>query len=165
MPAGQPTKYRPELCDEFIELRTRGFSVDKVAAEWDVDKKTVYNWRRAHPEFFHAFARGDVKYNAFLENLIMANANNPKFNDRIFRFILAKAGWSDKSVDMCIPHPGFAADPSGTLSKELEDGSISAAVYDSLQNGTTKQFERENAIKAIEAAEILKEEKKKDENL
>lgn len=155
--AGQPTKYREELCEEFVKLRASGFSVDKVAATWELDKKTIYNWRRAHPQFFHAFARGDVKYNAFLEDLILENVRNPKFNDRIFRFLLAKAGWSDKSTDQFIPHPGFAENPTETLNKEIEEGQISSAIYDTLQNGVTKVYEREKGDKIIEASEVLKD--------
>jgi len=158
---GQPTKYREEHCEKFVSLRKQGYSVDRIAAEWDISKQTIYNWTKDNPLFLDAYARGDAKYHAYLESLAMANVHNPKFNDRIFRMLAAKSGWSDKSADNCIPHPGLAKNPSKVLIEELQDGKISASVFDSVHSGLTKQFDRENVTKVLEAAETLKEFNKK----
>jgi len=54
MPAGQPTKFRPEYCAMLIEHMSRGLSFETFGAKIDVCRATIYNWEKENPEFLDA---------------------------------------------------------------------------------------------------------------
>jgi len=54
MPAGQPTKYDPKYCKMIVEEFRKGGHMRTFADLIDVEKKTLYNWMKVHPEFLHA---------------------------------------------------------------------------------------------------------------
>lgn len=51
MPAGRPTDYRPEFCDQVVEWGRMGYSKAQIARELDVSRQTVDTWCSVHPEF------------------------------------------------------------------------------------------------------------------
>lgn len=57
MPAGQPTKYRPEYCEEIVEWMAKGKSLTSFAVKIKVTRETVYEWGRVHPEFSDALEK------------------------------------------------------------------------------------------------------------
>lgn len=55
MPAGRPTDYRPEYCEEVIAMGEEGYSVVEMCAALKVVRNTmVIEWTRDHPEFLTA---------------------------------------------------------------------------------------------------------------
>lgn len=54
MPAGRPTDYRIEFCEQVIELGKQGKSVIQMACELGVVKQTMLNWTDFYPEFMDA---------------------------------------------------------------------------------------------------------------
>lgn len=79
MPAGRPSKYKPEFCEEIEELGKAGLSLTQMAARLDVDKATLTNWSGAHPEFLTALTRAQTFSQAWWEDKGMANLNEPTF--------------------------------------------------------------------------------------
>lgn len=58
MPAGRPSKYRPEYCDRVIELGKEGCSVVEMAADIGVARNTLETeWPSAHPDFLEAMTQ------------------------------------------------------------------------------------------------------------
>lgn len=160
MAAGQPTKYRAELCDEFIALRGKGCSVEKVAAIWDISKQTIYQWREDQPKFSDAFTRAEVKYVAFLEDALWRGLYDKNFKEGAFKFLAMRVGWSDKAADNRQRVPKHKDGFNAALTDALENGLISPSAFESIQSGLTKAWERENGEKSIEAAAVLKDAKK-----
>lgn len=59
MPAGRPPKYDPEFHPkDFIRLSRQGKHMYQIAAEWDVCRDTIHDWKKNHPEFSDAFKKG-----------------------------------------------------------------------------------------------------------
>jgi len=58
MPAGRPTKYRAEMCEQAYEALCTGGTLAHVAVALDVDEETVEIWRGKHPEFSVAIKKG-----------------------------------------------------------------------------------------------------------
>lgn len=56
--AWQESEYRPEYCDIAAKVLAGGESLAAVCAELDICRKTLYNWRDAHPEFASALDKG-----------------------------------------------------------------------------------------------------------
>jgi transposase-like protein len=56
-PVGRPSLYRPEYCEQVIELGREGHSYTAIAALLDVDKQTMLGWRDAHEDFSAALTR------------------------------------------------------------------------------------------------------------
>ncbi len=55
---GRPTDYKPEYCDQIVDLMEQGYSVTAAAGKMRVTRQTVYNWAEAHDEFFNALNLG-----------------------------------------------------------------------------------------------------------
>lgn len=51
MPAGRPSKYKPEFCGRVIEMGKYGASFHEMALEMDIHIDTFIEWRKVHPEF------------------------------------------------------------------------------------------------------------------
>lgn len=57
MAGGRPTDYRPEHCQQVMDLGREGKSHAQIAAELDVSRQTLHNWAAAHTEFMDAITR------------------------------------------------------------------------------------------------------------
>ena len=64
MPAGRPTKYSAEVCEQATKLYLLGLSDEKVADVLCVSLATLYNWRESHPEFLEATMDGKERADA-----------------------------------------------------------------------------------------------------
>lgn len=58
MPAGRPTKYRAEMCEQAYEALCRGGTLAHVAVALDVDEHTVQAWIEKHADFSTAIKKG-----------------------------------------------------------------------------------------------------------
>ena len=67
MPAGRPTKYKPEFCDVVVKVGEDGDTLVGMAEACDVDRATITNWMEEHPEFFSAVKRGLQKSQVWWE--------------------------------------------------------------------------------------------------
>lgn len=101
MAAGRPTKYDPKYCEMLIEHRSQGFSMESFAAKIGVNRDTLLEWARVHPEFSGAKKDAIDKCQAFHEDFIMRHTVLPKdvkFNAAPYIFMLKNVlGWTDRS--------------------------------------------------------------------
>lgn len=67
MPGGRPTLYQPEFCEMLVDHMDQGYSFESFAADVDVDRDTLYEWAKVHPQFSDAKKRGFAKSLKFLE--------------------------------------------------------------------------------------------------
>lgn len=67
MPAGRPTKYKPEFCDAIIAVGEEGGWLSEMAEACDVHRSTFDVWAKEHPEFFEALTRAKQKAQAWFE--------------------------------------------------------------------------------------------------
>jgi len=95
--AGGPTKYKTEYCDQVIELMYKGHSIEEVAYFLKVDKKTIYNWKDAHEEFFHALKKGADFSEGWWKLKGTQNIENKDFNSTLWYMNMKnRFGWKDK---------------------------------------------------------------------
>lgn len=80
MPAGRPTDYRPEYCEQVVELGRQGKSVVQMACGLSVHKATLYEWEKVHPEFSDAFTHARQLSQDWWENAAQTGLVTPGFN-------------------------------------------------------------------------------------
>lgn len=99
-PGGRPSKYDPAYCQQLIDHMSEGASLLSFAAEIDVNRDTLHEWARVHPEFSEAVTRGKAKCAAWWEkvgrNLAMTGEGNATMV--VFGLKNMSAGeWADRS--------------------------------------------------------------------
>lgn len=72
---GQPTKYDASVHVPWGEsLARRGCSNEEIAAAFKITERTLYNWLKAHPEFFQALNESKSKADEAVVNSLYAKA-------------------------------------------------------------------------------------------
>ncbi len=89
MPGGRPTDYRPEYCTKIIDVCGGGASVTEFAHEINTTPQTIYNWSKAHPEFFDAFTRARAACQTWWERKVRENLQNREYNSRLVEFMMS----------------------------------------------------------------------------
>ena len=57
---GRPTEYQASYPETAYKLAMLGLTDEQMADFFGVTFQTIYNWHKAHPEFFEAITRGKV---------------------------------------------------------------------------------------------------------
>lgn len=83
-PVGRPTKYRPEFCEQIIDLGKEGKSIAQMAAHFDVDKASIFDWAAAHEEFSTALARARAHSQTWWEDKAQSNLASRDFNAQLW---------------------------------------------------------------------------------
>lgn len=84
MPAGRPTKYKPEYCDLIIEVGSYGGWLSEMAEACDVARSTMDEWAANHPEFSEALTRAKQKAQAWFEIKGRTGMEADKFNSALW---------------------------------------------------------------------------------
>jgi Helix-turn-helix domain of resolvase len=53
----RPSKYRPEMCEQVVELGAQGKSRTSIATILGIERQTLPEWEHNHPEFLVAMKR------------------------------------------------------------------------------------------------------------
>lgn len=100
MPAGAPTKYKPEYCQAAQDFMGQGYSLTAFAGSIDVCKDTVYEWEKTIPEFSDAIKRARDKRVMKLESDLMDAQQSAVMTSRIFLLkSAARHEYSEKQDD------------------------------------------------------------------
>ena len=83
-PMGRPSKYKPEFCQQIIELGKQGKSIAQMASHFDVDKASIYDWAASQEEFSTALARAKAHSQTWWENKAQENMDNRNFNAQLW---------------------------------------------------------------------------------
>jgi len=90
MPAGRPTKYKPEYCQQLIDHMSQGLSFESFAANLNTWAGTLYRWEQEFSEFREAKNIGFERCRAFYEKAgvagMMGKVKN--FNQTVWLFNL-----------------------------------------------------------------------------
>lgn len=85
MPAGRPSKYRPELCEIVIAIGAQGGWLSEMAEACDVHRSTMDEWASVHTEFSEALKRAKQKAQAWFEREGRMNLGNNQFNSPLWQ--------------------------------------------------------------------------------
>ena len=106
MPAGRPTEYKQEYCQQLIDHMADGFSFESFAGLIGVSKQTIYNWLEQFLEFVDAKKTGFEASRLTWEKIGKDIAKNGEGNATAFIFNMKnrfREDWNDKQQ---IEHSG-----------------------------------------------------------
>ena len=83
-PVGRPTKYKPEYCEQIIQLGKEGKSIAQMASFFDVDKASIFDWAASHEDFSTALARARVHSQNWWEDKAQQNLASRDFNAQLW---------------------------------------------------------------------------------
>jgi hypothetical protein len=102
MPAGRPSKYKPEFCDLVVQQMSQGYSAEACAGDMDISKETLYRWIREIPEFCDAVGRGMSLGRKFWEKIGIAGTLGQiqRFNSSTYMFLMRnRFGYNENPAD------------------------------------------------------------------
>lgn len=73
---GRPSKYQAAYCSEVVTFCEQGYSLTAFAGEIGVDRDTISEWGKAHPDFSVAVNRAKAKRARWWEDKARAVAEN-----------------------------------------------------------------------------------------
>ncbi len=109
-PFGRPSKYDPKYCQMIIDFMKDGKSLTAFAGEIEVNKDTIYEWEKKHPDFTDAINAARNKCAAWWEKqgrdgLFMGHQQG-SFSQSVWIFNMkARFGYRDK-VESEVTHKG-----------------------------------------------------------
>lgn len=99
---GRPTKYRPEFCELLIAHMKKIRSYESFGAVIGVNRDTLYEWEKEHPEFSDAKKIGRLHCRLGIEQLFLLQATGKiKGGNAISLIFFAKnvAGFRDDPIN------------------------------------------------------------------
>jgi len=90
---GRPTKYKPEYCQEVIQMGSEGKSKEQIAAKLKLNWGTLDNWAEQHDEFLMALRTAKELEMAYWEDLgishIIETPGSSRLNGGVYNRIMA----------------------------------------------------------------------------
>lgn len=87
-PIGRPSKYKEEYCKMIIDHMAQGRSIASFASSIDVNKDTIYEWKKHHEKFSDAIKVGWAKSEAWWEEQGRMGLWNKDLNASIYIFTM-----------------------------------------------------------------------------
>lgn len=132
-PIGRPSKYRPEYCDEIIDLGKDGKSIAQMAAHFDVDKASVFRWAEEHEDFRTAFARAKTHSQKWWEDQAQKNLSDRNFNAQLWLKSVASRFRDDYTERTQTELSGPNGAPVRVESKTVDSKALSQEQRDALR--------------------------------
>lgn len=134
-PVGRPTKYKPEYCERVIELAKEGAGWAEYAAEFEIDRTTLYDWAASHEEFSTALMRAKVHEQVWWEREGRLNLKSKEFNANLW-IKSAQARFREDYTER--KQTELTGADGGAV--KVETTSIDAAALDPAQREVLKQI-------------------------
>lgn len=122
---GRPSKYKPEFCQKVLELALDGGGWADYAAEFNIDRRTLYDWADAHPEFSSALSRAKVLEQCWWQDAGKEGMGADKFNALVWKTSVQarfREDYTERKVQEVTGKDGGAVQIE---SKTIDTGSLS----------------------------------------
>ena len=86
-PGGRPTKYKDSYVEQVFKLCLLGATDVEIANFFEVDERTVNNWKISYPEFFQSIKDGREKADAEIANSLYNRAKGYQIDTvKVFQY-------------------------------------------------------------------------------
>ncbi len=131
---GRPTTYQKAYGDLILKCMEEGLSQTAAAAEINVAKQRLTQWKKVHPDLADQIKVGESKRQAFLERRLLKADTSPIVNSSIFALRnAAPDDWADRKEHV---HKGSVEIGVDTNTRQL-----ARAVLELLGQGVTIEGE------------------------
>lgn len=72
--AGRKTKFSSALCEDLIEMASRGKTISHFCVIHSISKPTYHNWKKKYKEFAEAIDIAEEAYKSFIHDLTLKGA-------------------------------------------------------------------------------------------
>ena len=168
-------------CKEVVELQkgtedSTPLTLRQICSRWGITEHTLDMWKRKHPEFKIACKLGKIHSLAWFEKQVekgffdtyKKREGSSRINMGAIKFYaFLNYGISENRQVVKLPEEYKTADVrrrGEILCELLAEGIITMEQYKTLNEALTVQYERDNGLKILEAAESIKKELKRVEN-
>jgi len=136
MPAGRPSNYREEFCEQIIEKAKQGKNMYRIAADWEVSWDSLNDWTHNYPKFYQAYTRARSIQNADLIEKVVNGMGDPKFNGNTAKLVLTHVCRLADQRNLKVQGIGDGgfAEKGKALFKAIDKGSISADELQKVSN-------------------------------
>ncbi|MCG7657132.1 helix-turn-helix domain-containing protein [Wielerella bovis] len=86
-PVGRPTKYKPEYADQARKFCLLGATDAEMADFFDVDERTINNWKEEFPDFFQSIKKGKLLADANVADRLYQRAMGYEAPDMDIRVV------------------------------------------------------------------------------
>lgn len=117
----RPTTYQQEYCEAVLEAGAQGKSIAWMAASLDVNKDTIYEWAKVHPEFSDALTRARAKAQAWWEDQGQTGMVTPGFGASVWSRSMAARFPEDWRENKGVELTGANGGPVAVTRIELVD--------------------------------------------
>ena len=138
---GRPTLYDPKFCDIARSFMGKGYSVSALAGELRVDRDSLYEWEKVHPEFRQALRESRMlRVRALEAGLLNKTFGQPQITARIFALKNAMPDeWRDRHevtgadggpIAVTVARFVISGQDSGQEPMQTIDGQVLPAIED-----------------------------------
>lgn len=126
---GRPSTYKPEYCAIVEECGKEGGSIVQMAVACDVDRTSLYDWEKIHPEFATSFTRAKRLSQAWWEKAGQVGMLTQGFNAAVWKHMVAsrfREDYADRKVNEVTGKDGGAIQIEAKVidASELDDESL-----------------------------------------
>lgn len=158
MPAGRPTDYKPEYCEQVIELARAGNSRAGICLNLQISRATLNNWMNEHKDFLDAVHLSDEFFQAWLETRPISYGFSKEFNSDCWKTLMRHHCKLSHSRLLSLPELRDAKtyQEQATAIKQLvSTGVISADEAAKLSNIVTSQIKIDEATEFTQRLDAL----------
>jgi len=84
MPAGRPSKYKPEYAEQAYKLALLGATDKEMADFFGVSEQTLNAWKQQHPKFFESLNEGKIVADAKVAQRLYTRAIGYKVEEETY---------------------------------------------------------------------------------
>jgi transposase-like protein len=96
MPAGRPTKYKPEYVEEAYRQSLLGKTDTELAQYFDISEATLYKWKNEYPEFSESIQNGKDKADGVVVKSLYDEAKSGNIQAQRFWLMNRQKNWKEK---------------------------------------------------------------------
>lgn len=111
MPAGRPTKYKPEFCKLIQSIGEEGGWLSEMAEACDVHRNTFDVWAKEHPQFLEALTRAKQKAQVWFEKKGREGLTADKFNSSLWQKQMSARHPDEYTEKVRAEHTGKDGEP------------------------------------------------------
>ncbi len=162
MPAGRPTGYRKEYCEEIVKLANTGMHMYRIAATWGVSYDAINEWSHFYEEFHQAYARAKTIQAANMMDKVIDGMTNRNFNAQSAHIVVTQFIKMAKEREIALEINGESlAEKAASIIDNLKKPVMSAVEFNQIMSGIATAAKIDEVTDLRDKLEMLESQEEK----